>query len=578
MTVLAQADMDAASTKSVDWRNINWANCHEVVRRLQVRIAKATSEGDLRRVKALQWLLDHSFSAKALAVRRVTENQGKKTPGVDGETWSTPEAKAAGIQDLRRKGYKPKPLRRVFIPKANGKLRALGIPTMKDRAMQALHLQSLLPVAETTADWNSYGFRPERSTHDAIGQLFIVLARKGSAQWVLEGDIKGCFDHISHEWMLSNICTDTQVLQKWLKAGYVDKGGLFPTDEGTPQGGIISPTLANLALDGLEALLETNFSSRQKVHYSRYADDFVITGISKELLENEVKPLVCNFLASRGLTLSEEKTKITHISEGFDFLGQNVRRYRDGSPNSKLLITPSTKNVKTFLDGVRETIYQLRGASQTTVIQTLNPKILGWAMYHRHVVSKETFAAVDNAIWHALWRWAARRHPDKGGRWIHDRYFGELGGRGHVYNCWERTKEGGKRNLVLRNSSDVAIVRHTKIRGAAQPFDSAYEEYFEERLTVKMEKSLEGRRTLLFLWKQQKGLCPVCGEPITKITSWHVHHVMRRVDGGSDLLTNRRLLHPVCHSQHHSNPGLKWRIPVEGQTLDLGPMAVPFGT
>jgi RNA-directed DNA polymerase len=569
MTVSARAGIDAVSTTAGDWRGIDWAKCHEVVRRLEVRIAKATSEGDQRRVKALQWLLEHSFSAKALAVRRVTENQGKKTPGVDGVTWSTPEEKFAGIQDLQRRGYQPKPLRRVFIPKSNGKLRPLGIPTMKDRAMQALHLLSILPVSETTADWNSYGFRPERSTHDAIAQLHNALSRKTSAEWVLEADIRGCFDHIGHEWLLSNVCMDTQILEKWLKAGYVEKGKLFPTEEGTPQGGIISPTLANLALDGLEHVLEQKFSSNQrqsnhnKVNLCRYADDFVITGSSKELLENEVMSVVREFLSARGLTLSEEKTRITHISDGFDFLGQNIRRYRHGMPNSKLIIKPSTKNVSTFLDGIRETIYQLRGASQAAVIDVLNPKIVGWANYHRHAAAKEIFSSVDRAIWQALWQWAKRRHPNKPRTWTHDRYFGDLGGRRHVFNCWETTKEGGRRQLVLRKAADVAIMRHTKIQGAANPFDPDYEEYFEERLTVKMERSLEGRRTLLFLWKQQKGLCPVCGEPITKITQWHVHHVIRKVDGGTDLWTNRRLLHPVCHRQHHSNPGLKWRIPVE---------------
>lgn len=283
MTVSTQADVDAASTRTWDWNSIDWFKCHEVVRRLQVRIAKATREGDRRRVRALQWLLDHSFSAKALAVKRVTENQGKRTPGVDKVTWSTPEAKAEGIRNLTRRGYQPQPLRRVLIPKANGKTRPLGIPTMKDRAMQALHLQSLLPVAETTADTNSYGFRPERSTHDAIEQLFIDLVKKTSAQWILEGDIKGCFDHISHKWMLDNISTDTKMLEKWLKAGFIDKGKLFPTDEGTPQGGIISPTLANLALDGIQDLLANKFGSydpdkgsrhfarKFRVHFVRYA-------------------------------------------------------------------------------------------------------------------------------------------------------------------------------------------------------------------------------------------------------------------------------------------------------------------
>jgi RNA-directed DNA polymerase len=439
------------------------------------------------------------------------------------------------------------------------------VPTMKDRAMQALHLLALLPVAEVTADWNSYGFRPERSTHDAIGQLFTVLSQKGSAQWVLEADIKGMFDHISHPWMLENAQTDTGVLEKWLKAGYVDKGQLLPTDEGTPQGGIISPTLANLALDGLEDLLAQKFDRKHQVHFVRYADDFVITGNSKELLENEIKPLVSDFLASRGLTLSEEKTKITHISDGFDFLGQNVRRHRFGKPNSRLIITPSKKNVHTFLEGIRNTIHRLRGAPQSLLIETLNPKIVGWANYHRHVVAKETYGSVDHAIWQSLWKWARRRHPNKPRRWIFRRYFGTRGSRHYVFQGWKRQKDGKRKLLVLRNAADVAIVRHQKIKGAAHPFDPAYEEYFEGRLATRMARNLEGRGMLQYLWKKQKGICPVCGESITESTGWNIHHVVRKVDGGSDLESNLRLLHPNCHRQHHSNPTLKWRMPVEGR-------------
>jgi len=277
-------------------------------------------------VKALQWLLTHSFYGRALAVKRVTHNKGKSTPGVDGAIWSTPASRYKAMDTLRRHGYQPQPLRRVYIPKSNGKLRPLGIPTMKDRAMQALYLLALLPVAETTGDLNSYGFRPERSTADAIDYCFCVLARKDSAPWVLEGDIRGCFDNISHPWMLDHIPTDKEVLKKWLKAGFMENRTLFLTEAGTPQGGIISPTLANLTLDGLERLLKETFRVKQiqgksynpKVNFVRYADDFIITGCSKELLENEVKPLVERFMFERGLQLSPEKTCITHIEDGFE--------------------------------------------------------------------------------------------------------------------------------------------------------------------------------------------------------------------------------------------------------------------
>ena len=301
--------MDAATLacapSELAWHGINWADVLRQVRRLQARIVKATQEGRHNKVKALQWLLTHSFSGKALAVKRVTENQGKNTAGVDKVTWKTPGAKTNAIASMQRRGYSPRPLRRVLIPKKNGKTRPLGIPTMKDRAMQALYLLALEPVAETTADPNSYGFRPERSTADAGEQCFIALARKSSAEWVLEADIKGCFDNISHDWMIKNVLTDKLMLQKWLKAGYVFQNELFPTEAGTPQGGIASPALANMTLDGLEAMLSARFpKSKQsglKMNMVRYADDFIIIGNSEEWLENEVKPAVVEFLAERGL-------------------------------------------------------------------------------------------------------------------------------------------------------------------------------------------------------------------------------------------------------------------------------------
>jgi len=237
----ANITVGAASYQDIAWHSINWDKAHKLVRRLQVRIAKAISEGRWNKAKALQRLLTHSFSGKAVAVKRVTENHGKKTPGVDGVIWNTPELKAKAVKSLKRKGYQPQPLRRVNIPKANGKLRPLGIPTMKDRAMQALHLLALQPIAETTADYNSYGFRPDRACRDAVEQCFKTLSRKNSAQWVLDADISGCFDQINHEWLLANIPMDKVILHKWLKSGFVEKGNWFPTKAGTPQGGIITP-------------------------------------------------------------------------------------------------------------------------------------------------------------------------------------------------------------------------------------------------------------------------------------------------------------------------------------------------
>ena len=463
------------------WDQIKWDYVTEEVTRLQMRIAKATKAGRWNKVQALQRLLTRSRSGKLLAVKRVTENKGKRTAGVDGRIWATPMSKLKAVQSLTHRGYQPWPLRRVYLPKAGGRFRPLGIPVMRDRSMQALWHLALSPVAETTADPNSYGFRPKRSTADAIEQCFKVLAKRDSAQWTLEGDIRGCFDNISHSWLLSNIPMDKGILRKWLKAGFVDKGVLFPTEAGTPQGGIASPVLANLALDGLEeavrlALGPNEFARKSaKAHVVRYADDFIVTGANRELLEQRVKPAVEVFLAKRGLQLAPEKTLITHIAQGFDFLGQNVRKY-----GNKLLIKPARKSVQALTKKVKEVLGKNMAATQARVISLLNPILRGWAMYHRHVVSAATFSRVDFLVWTKLWAWAKRRHPRKNAGWIMKRYFHRRGSRGWIFACASNDAQQDFHFVLLR-AADVAIKRHTKVRGNANPFDPAWSDYFESR-------------------------------------------------------------------------------------------------
>lgn len=477
----------ASSAALTAWQTINWVSCEKEVRKLQVRIVEALKANRIGKVKSLQRILISSFSAKALAVRRVTSNSGGSTAGVDKETWLTPIRRYKAISSLTTRGYKPKPLRRVFIPKKNGKMRPLGIPTIKDRAMQVLFLMALEPIAETLADGNSYGFRKYRSCADATDQTYKCLHKKTSAQWVLEGDIKGCFDHISHEWLLDNVIIDKEMLRKWLKAGVIEKNVFHMTDEGTPQGGIISPTLANITLDGMEALVAKHSTRRDngktysnKVNLVRYADDFIVTGDTKEVLQ-EIKSELIVFLKDRGLELSEEKTLITHIKDGFDFLGFNIRKYGNGM----LLIKPSKKNQKKFAESTHEVIYKMRSAKQTDVIGKLNPKISGWANYYRYVSSKEVFSKLDHIIFLQLRRWSIRRHHDKSLKWIEKKYWQHDGKRGWIFGTKGKDKKGKEKIYRLIQLTHTPILRYTKIRSKANPFDPRYDEYFKQRQETK---------------------------------------------------------------------------------------------
>lgn len=482
--------MNGVSTKCASthlifdtWDNIDWARCEAQVRKLQERIVKAQQQGRFAKVKALQHLLTTSLSAKLLAVKRVTSNKGKRTKGVDHVKWETPSSKLEAAQSLRRKGYHPLPLKRVYIEKSNGKKRPLGIPTMKDRAMQALYLMALEPVSETMADKNSYGFRKKRGTQDAIQALHILLSKKVSPQWILEGDIKGCFDHISHDWLTQHIPTDKQVLKKWLNCGVVFNKILSPTKEGTPQGGIISPTLANMTLDGLEELVGKANQKRYpgksrkynaKVHLVRYADDFVITADTKEILE-ELKPEISRFLAERGLILSEEKTLITHITEGFDFLGFNIRKY-----NGTLLIKPSKKSQKKVIKKLHELVFGNKSASQSALIEILNPVIRGWSNYFKHHVAKKVFARIDHILTRQLMVWAYRRHKNKSKTWAIRKYFHRKGRKSWIFGCVTKQKKENV-TLTLCKMQEIPITRYIKVRKDANPFDPEWNDYFDKR-------------------------------------------------------------------------------------------------
>jgi RNA-directed DNA polymerase len=535
------------------WDEINWPAAEANVRCLQERIFRAARDGQHDKVKNLQKLLVRSTSAKVLAIRQVTQrNAGKQTPGVDGVTCNTPTDRFKLLTDgLHFTGYRPKPVRRVYIPKANGKQRPLGIPTVKDRVMQSVVKSALEPEWESRFEANSYGFRPGRCTMDAIDALFVTLVpRRGrkTAEWVLDADISGCFDHIDHSALLARVPVFTQTIERWLKAGVVELGRLTATEAGTPQGGVISPLLANIALDGMERLFGaensvgryTSPALRKKANRGlqliRYADDFVVCAPSREVLETYVVPKIETFLRERGLTLNQLKTRIVHIEEGFDFLGFHIRLQ-----SGKLLTKPQKAKILSHCENLRQKLHSMRQAPVLQVIQSLSPMIRGWANYYRHGTSKETFCRVDHELFWMLWRWARRRHPKKPAYWVKRRYFREH---------WIF----GNKEYRLPRHRDTKIVRHRQVAGAASPYDSKRRTYWKARAKQRALQAAWSRRWRELLEKQD-GECGLCGllieadDDLSKIDN---HHATPKHAGGGDEAGNRMLVHRWCHHAHHS--------------------------
>ncbi len=416
-----------------------------------------------------------------------------------------------------------------------------------------MHLQALSPIAETLADHNSYGFRAKRRCADAIDQCFKILHLKTSATWILEGDIKGFFDYLSFQWIEQNIPMEKRILSKWLRSGYLEDKRLYHTTRGVPQGGLVSPVIGNLALDGLEKLVkgETEYFRRShNINFVRYADDFIVTANNRDVLEQLIPKLEA-FLAVRGVSLSKEKTKITSIYEGFDFLGQNIRKHSksDGKP-AKLQITPSKESYKNIKEKIRTLCQSHKGVTPNELINKLNPVLRGWANYHRHVISARTFSKVDSYAWGRVYRWCRRRHPDKTGRWVAQRYFLQEDRKG-----WHFT-DPATGNRLIRIAENARRQRYVKIKAAANPFDPQWDDYFRNRGLKQPRFITTGFKARIHA--VQDGICPTCRQMIMDEEHLILHH--RDGERHNNALSNLVFYHPNCYFQvyNESDSNVEW--------------------
>ena len=551
----------SAVSPRIEWKSINWKEIIEYVKKLRQRIFRAEQNGQHRKVRKLQRLMARSKANLLLSIRKVTqENKGKRTSGVDGYKALTLTEREKLYEQMRScnlKSVKVKPVRRTYIEKKNGKLRPLGIPVIKDRIYQNIVKNALEPQWEARFEPGSYGFRPKRSTHDAIGNLFQKLNAMCNRKWIFEGDFKGCFDNLGHEHILEKTkdFPENRLIEKWLKAGYVDNDAFHETERGTPQGGVISPLLANIALHGMEKELGVKYwhskaagyyLSRGSVGIVRYADDFVILCYTKEQAESMYGKLT-EYLSKRQISLSTEKTKVTHIEDGFDFLGFNLRQYRKTGNKTPLLVKPSKSSIKKATATIKEVFAGKRGRPVVELLTELNPVIRGTGHYWNKVVSSKVFKGIDNYIWKKTVKYLRQLHPHKKWGWIVKRYF-KPDHNGISRDKWILTNPKCNRDQITKMAW-LPIERHAMIKHDNSPDNPQLKQYFEQR----DEKEFNAKNVLhrQKIAKSQKYKCRICRQSLTGDESLETNHIVPEKVGGKSRYYNLELLHNSCHIQHH---------------------------